>query len=208
MPSMRNEGQISADDRRQFEAELRELIDEHRSSPAIITWVPFNEGWAAYETGRIATEVKQLDPSRLVDNNSGVNCCGMVDSGNGDLLDWHVYVGPGAPFPSAVRANVLGEFGGLGLKVAGHEWRPGAHFSYQDEKDAAALTSHYVELIGQLEPLMTRLGLNAAVYTQITDVETELNGLSTYDRARLKLDAATVKAANQRLIAASQALTP
>lgn len=156
-------------------------------------WVPFNEARGIYQPHRIADLVKAGDGSRLVNNNSGVNCCGAVDGGNGDVRDWHVYVGPDVPLPSAVRPTVLGEFGGLGLKVEGHEWRPGAHFSYQDKQDAAELTSGYVELIGKVTRLMQRLGLNAAVYTQITDVETELNGLLTYDRAVLKLDAAAVK---------------
>ena len=198
----------SPEARQQFEAELRELIDEHRSAPSIMMWIPFNEGWGAYEPRRIANQIKQWDPSRLVDNNSGVNCCGSTDGGNGDVVDWHVYVGPEAPLPSVLRASVLGEFGGLGLKLEGHAWRPGAHFSYRDERDAAALTRHYVELITRVERLMGRLGLNAAVYTQITDIETEVNGLFTYDRAVLKPDARAVRAANQRLIDESKKLNP
>ncbi|GAC1644591.1 MAG: hypothetical protein NVS4B8_15390 [Herpetosiphon sp.] len=194
--------------KQEFEAELRALVDDHRNAPSIVMWIPFNEGWGEYEPRRIADQIKQWDPSRLVNNNSGVNCCGSTDGGNGDVVDWHVYVGPETPLPSVIRASVLGEFGGLGLKTVGHEWRPGAHFSYQDESDAAALTRDYVGLITKLEPLMTRLGLNAAVYTQITDVETELNGLFTYDRTVLKVDANAVKAAHEHLIDASKKLNP
>ena len=193
--------------RQEFEKELRAIVDEHRSATSIVMWVPFNEGWGEYDPQRIAAQIKQWDPGRLVDNNSGVNCCGSQDGGNGDVVDWHVYVGPDAPFPSVVRASVLGEFGGLGLKVAGHEWQPGTHFSYADERDSTALTQHYVALIGTVSRLMEREGLNAAVYTQLTDVETELNGLFTYDRAVLKLDARAVKAANQQLIDRSKMLT-
>ena len=207
MPAMKLE-EPTPEARAQFEAELRELIDEHRSITSIVMWVPFNEAWGIYEPRRIADLVKSWDASRLVNNNSGVNCCGVVDGGNGDVLDWHVYVGPDAPLPSAVRASVLGEFGGLGLKVEGHEWRPGAYFSYQAKQNSAELTSGYLELIGKVSRLMQRLGLNAAVYTQITDVETELNGLLTYDRALLKLDAAAITAANQQLIADSLKLNP
>jgi beta-galactosidase/beta-glucuronidase len=207
MPSM-NLANPSPEARRQFEVELRELIDEHRSATSIVMWVPFNEGWSAYDPRGIAAQVKEWDPSRLVNNNSGVNCCDMVDGGNGDVVDWHVYVGPEAPLPSALRASVLGEYGGLGLQVEGHEWRPGAYFSYQDESDAAALTQRYVELSGKVRGLMAGLGLNAAVYTQITDVETELNGLFTYDRAVLKLDGRAIKAANQQLIDESRRLSP
>ena len=205
MPTMPLEG-VSPEAQRQFEMELRELIDEHRSATSIIMWVPFNEGWGAYDPAGIAEQVKAWDPSRLVDNNSGVNCCGMVDGGNGDVLDWHVYVGPEAPLPSALRASVLGEFGGLGLQVEGHEWRPGGYFSYQAEPDAAALTRRYLELIAKVRGLMSGLGLNAAVYTQITDVETELNGLFTYDRAVLKPDAEAVREANRQLIEESRRL--
>ncbi|GAC1550221.1 MAG: hypothetical protein NVS2B7_26280 [Herpetosiphon sp.] len=194
--------------KQEFEAELRALVDDHRNAPSIVMWIPFNEGWGEYEPRRIADQIKQWDPSRLVNNNSGVNCCGSTDGGNGDVVDWHVYVGPETPLPSVIRASVLGEFGGLGLKTVGHEWRPGAHFSYQDESDATALTRDYVGLITKLEPLMTRLGLNAAVYTQITDVETELNGLFTYDRTVLKVDANAVKAAHEHLIDASKKLNP
>lgn len=207
MPAMKLEDP-SPEARQQFESELHELIDEHRSATSIVVWVPFNEGWGQYDLKRITDQVKQWDPSRLVDNNSGVNCCGSMDGKNGDVLDWHVYVGPDVPLPSAVRATVLGEFGGLGLKVPGHEWRPGAHFSYQDKADAAALTKNYVELIEKVEKLMSSLGLNAAIYTQITDVETELNGLFTYDRAVLKPDPEAIKAANQRVIDESRKQNP
>ncbi len=203
MPSMKLENP-TPEARQQFEVELRELIDEHRSAPSIVMWVPFNEGWGAYEPRRIADLVKEWDGSRLVNNNSGVNCCGNVDGGNGDVVDWHVYVGPEMGLPSAVRSSVLGEFGGLGLKIEGHEWRPGTHFSYKDERDPAALTTRYHELITKVEGLMANLGLSAAVYTQLTDVETEVNGLLTYDRQVLKPDAGAIKAVNQHLIETSK----
>lgn len=194
--------------REQFEIEPRELIDEHRSAPSIVMWIPFNEGWGAYEPRRIADLVKQWDASRLVNSNSGVNCCGNVDGGNGDVVDWHVYVGPEIGLPSVLRSSVLGEFGGLGLAIDGHTWRPGEQFSYRDECDPAALTEQYRVLITKVEKLMTGLGLSAAVYTQLTDVETEVNGLLTYDRAVLKPDAAVVTAVNQHVIDASKAMTP
>jgi hypothetical protein len=206
MPAMKTEAAPTDAARQQFELELREMIDEHRSVTAIVVWVPFNEAWGIYDPARIARQVKEWDPSRLVDNNSGVNCCGNVDGRNGDLVDWHVYVGPGAPLPSATRASVLGEFGGLGLGMKDHIWRPGDGFSYLNKGDAQELTKQYVQLMTTVERLMTRLGLNAAIYTQISDVETELNGLLTYDRAVLKPDAAAVKAINQQIIATSQAI--
>jgi len=193
--------------RTQFELEMREMVDEHRSSPSVIAWVIQNEGWGQYDQARLASLAKGWDPSRLVDNMSGINCCGAVDGGNGDLADWHVYVGPGSPPASSTRAAVLGEFGGLGLKIDGHYWSPnGQIFVYEMMPDSATLTSRYVGLVQGLQTLMNRPGLNASVYTEITDVEGELNGFFTYDRAILKVDAAQVRTAHLNLIAASKAL--
>ncbi|KAB8143755.1 beta-galactosidase [Chloroflexia bacterium SDU3-3] len=203
MPSM-NTVAPSDSAKQEFERELREIIDEHRSSPAVITWVIENEGWGQFDQARMADVAKGMDPSRLVDNMSGINCCGAVDGGNGDMADWHVYVGPGSPTPSATRVAVLGEFGGLGLRVAGHEWSAGNGFGYEMVSDGAALTSRYVAMVQQLQSLMQKPGLSAAVYTEITDVENEVNGMLTYDRAVMKVDASAVKAAHQSLISASR----
>ena len=79
----------------EFENELHEMVDQHRSSPSIILWVVFNEGWGQYDQARLADTVKRWDTSRLVDDMSGVNCCNAVDGGNGDVIDDHIYVGPG-----------------------------------------------------------------------------------------------------------------
>ena len=190
--------------RTQWEAEYHRIIDQHRSSPALIQWVDENEGWGQYDQARIAADVKAYDPSRLVDNMSGVNCCGSVDGGNGDVVDNHVYVGPGSTLPTATRAAVLGEYGGLGYRVAGHEWYPGGGFSYEDQAGQAALTNRFVGLIDSLRDNQMPAGLSASVYTEITDVENEVNGLLTYDRQLVKVDAARVKAANLALIDASR----
>jgi hypothetical protein len=190
----------------QFEQELHAMVEQHRNAPSIIMWVVFNEGWGQYDHARGADMMMQGDTSRVVDNMSGVNCCGAVDGGNGDVVDYHAYVGPESPYPSQKRAAVLGEFGGLGLRVAGHEWQPGKGFSYENQKDAAALTKRYVGLIKAVEFLMKNSGLSAAVYTEITDVENEVNGIMTYDRAVVKPDAAQINAAHQRLIEESKQL--
>ncbi|MEV6031078.1 PA14 domain-containing protein [Nonomuraea sp. NPDC052116] len=190
------------DDRPQFEAELRELVDQHRSSPSIIMWVPFNEGWGQYDQARIADLVKSWDPSRLVNNMSGINCCGAVDGGNGDVKDFHIYPGPGNPGkPSGTRANVLGEYGGLGLPLIGHTWSGGG-WGYAVEPDPEALTTRYVGMVKELERLHACEQLSAAIYTQTTDVETELNGLMTYDRAVTKPDVKRVHDANTALTSA------
>jgi beta-galactosidase/beta-glucuronidase len=204
MPSMPDyKKDISSEAKQQFELELKAIIDQHRSTPAIIMWVPFNEGWGEYDVARIATTIKQWDPSRLVDNASGWN-----DADAGDVVDRHEYVGPSTPQPSDTRAAVLGEFGGLGLKVAGHEWNPQKSFNYEMQSDAAHLNERYLGLIGRLPALMQLGGLSAAVYTQLTDVETEVNGIMTYDRAQIKFDQDRLKAAHAEVIAASRKLAP
>ncbi|RVX40518.1 glycosyl hydrolase family 2 [Nonomuraea polychroma] len=190
------------DDRPQFEAELREMIDQHRSSPSIIMWVPFNEGWGQYDQARVADLVKSWDPSRLVNNMSGVNCCGAVDGGNGDAKDFHIYPGPGNPGkPSGTRANVIGEYGGLALPVVGHTWSGGG-WGYAVEPNPEALTTRYVNMIKELERLHACERLSAAIYTQTTDVETEINGLMTYDRAITKPDVKRVHDAHKALTGA------
>lgn len=189
-------GSPTAADKQQFESEMREMVDEHRSSPSIVMWVPFNESWGQYDVSRIADYVKSLDPSRLVDNMSGINCCGSQDGGNGDVMDYHIYPGPGTPGqPGFFRASVLGEYGGLGLPLVGHTWTGGG-WGYAVESDSEALTKRFLEMDDALRKLHACSGLSAAVYTQTTDVETELNGLMTYDRAVMKPDVKRVHDAN------------
>ena len=181
---------------------LDEMIEQHRSVTSIVSWVPFNEGWGEFDTAQIAGHVKQLDPTRLVNADSGVNCCySKPDSGAGDIYDDHTYVGPGTPTVKDDRAIVDGEYGGLGLVVDGHLW-PGNPHAYEMEDSKAQLTQRYGELSAKLEDLAANGGLSAAVYTQTTDVENEVNGLLTYDRKVVKFDASSIRADNQRVIAA------
>ncbi|MFD5270906.1 AbfB domain-containing protein [Streptomyces sp. NPDC058335] len=205
MPSMEHTPDAAA--RVQWETEYDRIIDQHRSSPSVVMWVNQNEGWGQYDQARIATEVKAYDPSRLVDNMSGVNCCGAVDGGNGDVVDHHVYVGPGTTVPSATRAAVLGEFGGLGYRVAGHEWYPGGGFSYEDQPSLTHLDNRLAGLLDAIRQVRMPRGLSASVYTEITDVENEANGLLTYDRQVVKVDEARIRATNRALIDASQGST-
>ncbi len=155
-------------------------------------WVPYNEGWGQWDTARIVDMIKKLDPTRLVDDASG-----WCDRGVGDVHDMHKYPGPGSPEPEADRAVVLGEFGGLGLPVHGHTWQSEKNWGYRSFTNAEALTTAYVGLVAKLFPLIDEKGLSAAVYTQTTDVEVEVNGLMTYDRALVKMDLDRVAAANQ-----------
>jgi hypothetical protein len=155
--------------------------------------VLFNEGWGQYDTVRLARMLKESDPSRLVDDASG-----WTDQNVGDLIDMHKYPGPDSPKPETNRAAVLGEFGGLGLGVDGHTWAKKT-WGYQGMDSRKALTERYVNLLSKALELKESAGLSAAVYTQTTDVETECNGLMTYDREIVKPDEAAVAAANRKL---------
>ena len=164
-----------------YRKELRALIEGKRNHPCIVVWVPFNEGWGQFQTNRILEETKKMDPTRLVDGPSG-----WADRKGGDMQDAHVYPGPGMPPLEPKRAAVLGEYGGLGLPIDGHLWLQKGNWGYQSFKDRASLANAYKNLNHRLGALVGR-GLAAAVYTQTTDVEVEVNGLMTYDRAILKL---------------------
>ncbi|MEH1163881.1 AbfB domain-containing protein [Micromonospora sp. CPCC 205539] len=195
----------------QFETEAREIVDEHRSSPAVVVYTPYNEGWgerALADTRRVAQNIKNQDPTRLVNPHSGHNCCqSLGDPGNGDIDDWHAYLGPDSPSPSSSRIAVLGEFGGLGLHTPGHEYSPtGSFFAYEWQANSTVLTDRYVGLVQGAQNLMVGKGLSASVYTEITDLEGELNGFVTYDRQVIKMDQARVRAVNTALINASKAI--
>lgn len=177
-----------------YERELRALIEGRYNHPSIVTWVPFNEGWGQFDTVRILNLTKQIDPTRLVDGASGGNHFPA-----GDILDHHQYPGPGVPPPVTDRAMVLGEFGGLGLPVKGHTWQDEKNWGYRSFTNAEALTTACVGLVGQLPALVRSNGLSAAIYTQTTDVEIEINGLMTYDRAVVKMDEAAIAAANRKV---------
>ncbi|HPA04463.1 MAG TPA: glycoside hydrolase family 2 TIM barrel-domain containing protein [Candidatus Hydrogenedentes bacterium] len=161
--------------------ELGELVRDFGNHPSIIMWVPFNEGWGQFQTNEVTAWLKQLDPSRLVNQTSG-----WADRGGSDVYDKHSYPGPDM-FPiQDHRASVLGEFGGLGWPVEGHLWWDKRNWGYRTYQDREALAGHYEQLIRRLRYLIHD-GLAAAVYTQTTDVEGEVNGLMTYDRELVKL---------------------
>ncbi|MEV2211975.1 PA14 domain-containing protein [Streptomyces sp. NPDC050997] len=195
MPAMTAGVNPSAAARAEYEREMKELIDEHISSPSVVMWVTFNEGWGQYDIGRVAEQAKAWDPTRLVNNQSGLNL--GADGGAGDIMDEHGYPSPALPpRPDGRRALVSGEYGGLGLAVPGHAWS--VQQSYVDV-DPATYTDDYLAKLDEVHALACRGG-NGAVYTQISDVEGELNGLLTYDRKVLKPDVARLKAAHEALI--------
>jgi len=184
------DAQRSKESAQQFELELTRMIDSLGSHPSIVVWVPYNEGWGQYDTERITKMIKEHDPTRLVNNASG-----WADRGVGDIHDIHDYPGPSMPEPEAKRAVVLGEFGGLGLPVEGHLWQERGSWGYREFKSPEELTDAYRKLIRNLRVLIDK-GLSAAVYTQTTDVEVEVNGMMTYDRV-IKMDLKNVNRINQ-----------
>lgn len=183
----------TADSAQQFETEWANIVTAFSNHPSIVMWVPFNEGWGQYDTERTVELTKKHDPSRLVDNASG-----WTDRGVGDVHDIHSYPGPAAPGVEEKRAAVLGEFGGLGLPLTGHTWQQERNWGYRSYANVDELTDAYINLIQRLRPLIAE-GLCAAVYTQTTDVEVEVNGMMTYDREIIKLDPDRTAAANCKL---------
>jgi beta-galactosidase/beta-glucuronidase len=180
MPSADNKG---PDAQENFTTELTALVDNLRNHPSIVMWVPFNEGWGQHETEKYVAWIKQKDPSRLVNNASG-----WTDKGVGDVSDAHSYPAPVRPPLEDKRAAVLGEFGGLGLPLEGHTWIEKGNWGYRSYKTTDELGQAYRDLLYQLRILVGE-GLSAAIYTQTTDVEIEVNGMLTYDRAVVKLPA-------------------
>ena len=177
-------------EKQQFETELRRMIEDRGTHPCIVMWVLFNEGWGQYDIARLTEWVKMLDPSRLVNTDSG-----WTDFKVGDVVDVHCYPGPNSPVPEEKRAAVLGEFGGLGFGVKGHTWGS-TTWGYEQFPDLDALTKRYVDLLRGVWRFKASPGLSAAVYTQTTDCETECNGVMTYDRVP-KMDLKQVAPANR-----------
>jgi hypothetical protein len=173
---------FSPEDKKQFRDELKAMIDHLRFFPCIVVWVPFNEGWGQHDTNDILKWVKEYDPTRLVNGPSG-----WTDRGYGDMKDMHMYPGPGMFPVMPDRVSVLGEFGGLGLPVKGHLWRDSKNWGYRTLTTTEELRDGYRVLMRRLHPLIGK-GLAAAIYTQTTDVEIEVNGLMTYDREVIKFD--------------------
>ena len=173
----------AAENREVFAPELEHVVDALRNAPSIVMWVPFNEGWGQHQAEQYTAWLKERDPSRLVNHASG-----WTDKGVSDVSDAHSYPGPAMPLLEDKRAAVLGEFGGLGLPLEGHTWIDKGNWGYRSYKTQEDLGKAYRDLQYQLRILVGE-GLSAAIYTQTTDVEIEVNGIMTYDRAVVKLPA-------------------
>jgi len=180
----------------QFKTELTRMVTNLWNHPSIISWVVFNEGQGQHNTAALVSHVETLDPSRLVNEASGGGHVGA-----GDILDDHSYPNPTCP-SSGSQAVVCGEFGGVGLGITNHTWAPG--WGYIAATNGADLASKFEDFCFQLSGFVQNQGLSAAVYTEITDVEIELNGTLTYDRKVRKPDADRIRAA---IVSASAPIT-
>ena len=175
--------------------EWKEIMDLCISNPSVVVWVPFNEAWGQFDTEKVVAWTAGYDPSRLINPASGGNhrACG-------DILDLHHYPNPELYLFDAQRVNVLGEYGGIGLPMEGHLWWQKRNWGYVQFKNVEEVTAQYVKYAVDLKSLVKR-GFSAAVYTQTTDVEGEVNGLMTYDRKVMKTNEAQIRKANQDVIA-------
>lgn len=163
------------------------------SNPSVVVWVPFNERWGQFKTPEIVEWTKDYDPSRLVNPASGGNHYQV-----GDILDMHNYPNPVMGLFDSQRVNVLGEYGGIGLAIEGHLWEEGRNWGYIQYKTPEEATKVYLELADKLKELIP-YGYSAAVYTQTTDVESEVNGLMTYDRKVIKLIEEQIRKKNREI---------
>ena len=180
--------------REEYAHELADTVQALRCHPCIACWVPFNEGWGQFDAGKAVQALRALDGTRLVDEASG-----WFDQGGGDVHSLHNYFYPLRIRPQK-RTVALSEYGGIAWPMPGHE-PPHKTYGYGTAKDRQELTARYKKL--QLKTVLPQLekGLSALVYTQLTDVEDEVNGLFTYDRAAVKPDANAVRSVNAALAA-------
>ncbi|WP_125723027.1 glycoside hydrolase family 2 protein [Flavobacterium ustbae] len=177
-----------------YRKEWKEIMDHLYSYPSIVVWVPFNEAWGQFKTVEITEWTKNYDPSRLTNSASGGNHFQA-----GDIIDLHNYPGPEMYLYDARRVTVLGEYGGIGLPLEGHLWRANDNWGYIKFKNEGEVTAEYVKYAETLQKYV-KTGFSAAVYTQTTDVEGEVNGFMTYDRKIDKMDFKAVNKINTAVI--------
>ncbi|MCQ2095537.1 MAG: beta-galactosidase [Bacteroidaceae bacterium] len=188
------ENRRSPESEYEYRKEWTEIVSQLYNYPCIAVWVPFNEAWGQFKTKEIADMTAATDSTRLVNSASG----GNHYKGTGDILDMHHYPEPAMILFDRDRVNVLGEYGGIGLALDGHLWEPDRNWGYVQYKTSEEATSQYLRYTDMLYGLIDA-GYSAAVYTQTTDVEIEVNGLMTYDRKVVKLDEEKVRKSNDRI---------
>lgn len=186
----------SPESEKYYRKEWNAIINALYNYPCIVVWTPFNEAWGQFKTVEIAEWTMKKDPSRLVNSASGGNFYAV-----GNIVDLHNYPHPAMPRADIfgkTEAVVLGEFGGLGWPVENHTWQANKNWGYQNFKNGEDLFKRYDSFTDRLQELI-KLGLSAAVYTQTTDVEGEVNGFMTYDRKIIKMPVELLRKSNVRL---------
>lgn len=172
--------------------ELDEMISHLYNCPCIAVWVPFNEGWGQFDSRLAYEKIKPLDSTRIVDTTSGWH-----DLGHSDVISKHIYFTP-IKVKAGDRPYVLSEFGGFSMRIKGHTFNE-KMFGYKIYNSKNSLTKAYERLFNNVIIPQIKDGLSATVYTQLTDVEDELNGLLTYDRELQKIDVDKLKEINERI---------
>ena len=176
-------GRADAENRARYRNELQGMVDHLYNAACIAVWVPFNESWGQFQSVEVAEWAKSYDPTRLVDHASG-----WFDQGAGHFQSRHIYFKKLKQPKRDRRAFVISEFGRYSLKIPGHIWDENKKFGYRFYETSETLTDAYLSLLEiELKPLISQ-GLAAAIYTQTTDVEIEINGYLTYDRMVEKMD--------------------
>ena len=184
-----------------FYREWTNIINAFKNFQCIVVWVPFNEAWGQFDTPAAVKLTRELDPTRLINQSSGGNYdLSQGEEGFGDILDVHHYSCPAMNIFERKFVNVIGEYGGIGLPVEGHTWGIAKKWGYGgNKKDSEEVMKIYEEFLDMLK-VFVQTGCAAAVYTQTTDVEGEVNGLITYDRKIIKVDMPRIAKGNQSVI--------
>ena len=189
------DSKITQEGKDNYYNEWKEIINDFKIFPSIVVWVPFNESWGQFDTDEVVKFTREQDPSRLINYASGGNFVKC----SGDILDLHNYPDPEMYLYDPAYINVLGEYGGIGLPLEGHLWQPDRNWGYIQYKNGDDVLDAYERYAEELIDLVQK-GFAAAVYTQTTDVEGEVNGLMTYDRKVIKVDAERLAKINRTVI--------
>lgn len=183
--------------RDEFEREVRITMNHLKNVVSLSTWVAFNEGWGQFDSVRITNDMKKIDPTRLIDSVSGWNDQGK---GTSDTKSLHIYFKPLFVPKNDDRCYILSEFGGYSIKTDGHVFSPNKSFGYRIYKSPEKIAKAFKKLYEKTIIPKIDKGLSATVYTQVSDVEEEINGLVTYDRRQIKFPVDMVKEINSKLV--------
>ena len=189
------DSQITQEGKDNFYNEWAQIINDFKVFPSIVVWVPFNEAWGQFDTDDVVKFTREQDPTRLINYASG----GSFERCSGDILDLHNYPDPEMYLYDPEYINVLGEYGGIGLPLEGHLWQTDKNWGYVKFKNGQEVLDTYEQYANELIELVQK-GFAAAVYTQTTDVEGEVNGLMTYDRKVIKVDTERLAKINRTVI--------